>query len=152
MVSTLLEIRVLQGFFTNTYDKPLPLGFFMLWKTPIKRFFLKPKRIFHSVKGLKKPFGLLYVLVKNPWRTRISKSAWSLQHTPSEARSNSTSFQGGSLSPNLSNQSKTCRCGDVPARTPILLEYIIVVLTDRCQIEHMGPVVQSTVKLTTVTS
>jgi hypothetical protein len=27
---TLLEIRVLQGFFTNTYNKPYPKGFFTL--------------------------------------------------------------------------------------------------------------------------
>jgi hypothetical protein len=31
---TLLEIRVLQGFFTNTYNKPYPIGFFTLWKNP----------------------------------------------------------------------------------------------------------------------
>jgi hypothetical protein len=27
---TLLEIRVLQGVFTNTYNKPYPMGFFTL--------------------------------------------------------------------------------------------------------------------------
>jgi hypothetical protein len=27
---TLLKIRVLPGFFTNTYNKPYPLGFFTL--------------------------------------------------------------------------------------------------------------------------
>jgi hypothetical protein len=27
---TLIEIRVLQGFFTNTYNKPYPIGFFTL--------------------------------------------------------------------------------------------------------------------------
>jgi hypothetical protein len=36
---TLLEIRVLQGFFTNTYNKPYPIGFFTLWRTP--KSFLK---------------------------------------------------------------------------------------------------------------
>jgi hypothetical protein len=29
---TLLEIRVLQGFFANTYNKPYTMGFFTLWK------------------------------------------------------------------------------------------------------------------------
>jgi hypothetical protein len=28
--TTLLEIRVLQGFFTNTYNKPYPIGYFTL--------------------------------------------------------------------------------------------------------------------------
>jgi hypothetical protein len=38
MVHTLLEIRILQGFFTNTYNKPLS-------KTP-KGFFKNPKGVF----------------------------------------------------------------------------------------------------------
>jgi hypothetical protein len=45
-VPTLLEIRVLQGFFTNTYNKPYPMGFFTLCKKPSRcekpfRFFYK---------------------------------------------------------------------------------------------------------------
>jgi hypothetical protein len=43
---TLLEIRVLQGFFTNTYNKPYPMGFFTLWKKPAWRFFGKTFRGF----------------------------------------------------------------------------------------------------------
>jgi hypothetical protein len=55
--STLLEIRVLQGFLTNTYNKPYPtcIGFFTLWTTP-KGFTKKPSRCEKHLRVFKKTF------------------------------------------------------------------------------------------------
>jgi hypothetical protein len=69
--STLLEIRVLRGFFTNTY-KTLPYSVFHALKNP-KRFFQKPKKGFSkNLSRCEKPFRFfkkpleVFNRVKNP--------------------------------------------------------------------------------------